>query len=89
MTGTVVRVARHRALGRLRDCVGSCREGEDDMTDTRCPAPIGFADVVDYWAGDLTRPRRTGSKSTCSPAPTARGSSPRPKRWLAVSPPWP
>jgi hypothetical protein len=26
------------------------------MTDTRCPAPIGFADVVDYWAGDLTPP---------------------------------
>ena len=25
------------------------------MTDTRCPAPIAFADVVDYWAGDLTR----------------------------------
>jgi Putative zinc-finger len=25
------------------------------MTGTRCPAPIGFADVVDYWAGDLTR----------------------------------
>jgi hypothetical protein len=25
------------------------------MTVTRCPAPIGFADVVDYWAGDLTR----------------------------------
>ena len=25
------------------------------MTDTRCPAPIGFADLVDYWAGDLTR----------------------------------
>ncbi len=25
------------------------------MTDTRCPAPIGFADVVDYWAGDLTK----------------------------------
>ena len=25
------------------------------MTDTRCPTPIGFADVVDYWAGDLTR----------------------------------
>ena len=25
------------------------------MTDTHCPAPIGFADVVDYWAGDLTR----------------------------------
>jgi hypothetical protein len=25
------------------------------MTDTRCPAPIGFADVVDYWAGELTR----------------------------------
>ena len=25
------------------------------MTDTQCPAPIGFADVVDYWAGDLTR----------------------------------
>ena len=25
------------------------------MTDTPCPAPIGFADVVDYWAGDLTR----------------------------------
>lgn len=24
------------------------------MTDTRCPEPIGFADVVDYWAGDLT-----------------------------------
>jgi hypothetical protein len=24
------------------------------MTDTRCPTPIGFADVVDYWAGDLT-----------------------------------
>ena len=24
------------------------------MTDTRCPAPIAFADVVDYWAGDLT-----------------------------------
>ena len=25
------------------------------MTGTRCPAPIGFADVIDYWAGDLTR----------------------------------
>jgi len=25
------------------------------MTGTRCPAPIEFADVVDYWAGDLTR----------------------------------
>ena len=25
------------------------------MTDTRCPAPIEFADVVDYWAGGLTR----------------------------------
>jgi Putative zinc-finger len=25
------------------------------MTDLRCPAPIGFADVVDYWAGELTR----------------------------------
>jgi hypothetical protein len=25
------------------------------MTDARCPAPIGFADVVDYWAGELTR----------------------------------
>jgi hypothetical protein len=23
------------------------------MTETRCPSPIGFADVVDYWAGDL------------------------------------
>ena len=23
------------------------------MTDTHCPAPIEFADVVDYWAGDL------------------------------------
>jgi hypothetical protein len=25
------------------------------MTTTRCPAPIGFANVADYWAGDLTR----------------------------------
>ena len=25
------------------------------MSDTRCPAPIGFADCIDYWAGDLTR----------------------------------
>lgn len=25
------------------------------MTDTRCPEPIEFADVVDYWAGDLTQ----------------------------------
>ena len=25
------------------------------MSDTRCPAPIGFDAVVDYWAGDLTR----------------------------------
>ena len=25
------------------------------MNDSRCPAPIGFADVVDYWAGDLAR----------------------------------
>jgi hypothetical protein len=24
------------------------------MSDTRCPAPIEFADVVDYWAGELT-----------------------------------
>jgi len=24
------------------------------MTDTRCSSPIGFADAVDYWAGDLT-----------------------------------
>ena len=28
------------------------------MTDMRCPAPIGFADVVDYWAGELTQFRR-------------------------------
>jgi hypothetical protein len=25
------------------------------MSDTRCPEPIGFADVVDYWAGELAR----------------------------------
>ena len=25
------------------------------MSATRCPAPLEFADVVDYWAGDLTR----------------------------------
>jgi len=25
------------------------------MTETRCPTPVGFADVVDYWAGDLTQ----------------------------------
>jgi hypothetical protein len=25
------------------------------MNGTRCPAPIGFDAVVDYWAGDLTR----------------------------------
>jgi putative zinc finger protein len=25
------------------------------MTDTHCPAPIAFADVVDYWAGELAR----------------------------------
>jgi anti-sigma factor RsiW len=25
------------------------------MSDTRCPAPIGFTDVVDYWAGDLSQ----------------------------------
>lgn len=24
------------------------------MTDTRCPAPIGFGAAVDYWAGDLS-----------------------------------
>ena len=24
------------------------------MSGTRCPAPIGFDEVVDYWAGDLT-----------------------------------
>ena len=24
------------------------------MTDTRCRAPIGFADVIDYWSGELT-----------------------------------
>ena len=25
------------------------------MSETRCPAPIGFDAVVDYWAGDLTQ----------------------------------
>ena len=25
------------------------------MSDPRCPAPIGFDEVVDYWAGDLSR----------------------------------
>ena len=25
------------------------------MSDTRCAAPLGFAAVVDYWAGDLSR----------------------------------
>jgi len=25
------------------------------MSDTRCSTPIAFDDVVDYWAGDLTR----------------------------------
>jgi anti-sigma factor RsiW len=29
-------------------------QGEDVMTDSRCHAPIGFADVVDYWTGELT-----------------------------------
>jgi hypothetical protein len=24
------------------------------MADTRCPSPLAFADIVDYWAGDLT-----------------------------------
>lgn len=24
------------------------------MTDPRCTAPLGFEDIVDYWAGDLT-----------------------------------
>lgn len=24
------------------------------MTDTRCPTPVEFADIVDYWAGDLS-----------------------------------
>ena len=23
------------------------------MSDARCPAPIGFDQIVDYWAGDL------------------------------------
>ena len=58
VTGTVVRVARHRALERLRECVRGqvgLRGGREAMTVTRCPAPIGFTDVVDYWAGDLTQ----------------------------------
>jgi len=25
------------------------------MSHAPCPAPIGFADVIDYWAGDLSR----------------------------------
>lgn len=25
------------------------------MTETRCPAPIAFAEAVDYWTGDLSR----------------------------------
>ena len=25
------------------------------MSDPRCPSPIEFAAVVDYWAGDLTQ----------------------------------
>lgn len=25
------------------------------MSETRCPAPLGFDEIVDYWAGDLTR----------------------------------
>jgi hypothetical protein len=25
------------------------------MSDMRCPAPIAFADAVDYWTGDLSR----------------------------------
>lgn len=25
------------------------------MSETRCPAPLGFDEVVEYWAGDLTR----------------------------------
>jgi hypothetical protein len=25
------------------------------MTGSRCPAPLAFADVVDYWAGELTK----------------------------------
>jgi hypothetical protein len=25
------------------------------MSDARCPAPIDFADAVDYWTGDLSR----------------------------------
>src|SRR6185369_1650382 len=41
--------SRARAPARMRT-------GSKAMTDTHCPAPIGFADVVDYWAGDLTRP---------------------------------
>lgn len=28
------------------------------MTATRCSAPLAFAEVVDYWAGDLTGPEQ-------------------------------
>ena len=64
MTGTVVRVARHRALERLANASTlsppsaevSVQDGEEAMERlARCRAPIRFAEVVDYWAGDLTR----------------------------------
>ena len=58
------------------------------MTDTRCPAPIGFADVVDYWAGDLTRAEEHRIEEHVFSCADCAGSSPRPKRWLGVSRQW-
>ena len=53
--GRSCRTARRaRVPARMRRSAGS----EELMTDTRCPSPIGFAEVVDYWAGELTPGRR-------------------------------
>ena len=49
------RLRRTGPPSRRRRRTSRCAGGKEAITDTRCPAPVGFAEVVDYWAGDLTR----------------------------------
>ena len=59
------------------------------MTDLRCPSPIGFADVVDYWAGELTRSEEDRIEEHVFGCADCARSSRQPTRWPAASPPWP
>ena len=81
ISGGNVRVIRHRALARLRECMGA-----GERRTMTCENPIGFETLVAYWLGEVPEARKRRSRSTSSAAriaPSGSKASPRSPRACA------